>query len=152
MADLQPKTEPPGAHSFIAGVPYLLDQAIAHWNAKLAERLKSIGLSFEQWRLLLVTAELGEMSIRELSQATLVPHSTIGRWIAAMEADGLLQRAAHPGDKRAVWIGITSAGRALYERALPLAAASYDEGVSCFTAAEVASLQNLLHRLHANLR
>jgi DNA-binding MarR family transcriptional regulator len=141
----------PGPESFLRGLPYLLDMASAHWNARLAERLRSVGLSFEQWRLLLVTAERPPMTIRNLSDATLVPHSTIGRWIAAMERQGWLSRSADPDDSRAVRIGITRAGKRLYARTAPLAAEVFEEGVASLSAEDLAQLQGLLHRLLANL-
>ena len=142
----------PGPENFLSGLPYLLDVAIGLWNGQLARKLKAAGLSFEQWRLLLVTAERPPMTIRNLSDATLVPHSTIGRWISGMEARGLLSRTVDPDDSRAVRIGITKAGKRLYARTAPLAAKAYEEGVSGFSPEELKDLHEKLHRLSYNLR
>jgi DNA-binding MarR family transcriptional regulator len=91
-------------------LPYLLDTSIAKWNQRLGRRLQPVGLTFEQWRVLLVTSKRGPLNIRELSNATLVPHSTIGRWLTTMEQDGLVKRRALPRDQRAVEISITQKG------------------------------------------
>jgi DNA-binding MarR family transcriptional regulator len=132
-------------------LPYLLDTAIHRWNTRLEERLVPIGLTFEQWRVLLVTARRGPMNIRELSNVTLVPHSTIGRWLGHMEAEGLVRRRALPRDQRAVEVSITSKGRNLFLRALPIARLEYESAIHTFTEEELDTLMGLLRRLRDNL-
>ena len=95
-----PADEPTTDLNPLDALPYMLDTSIARWNQRLERRLTPIGLTFEQWRVLLVTARRGPMNIRELSNATLVPHSTIGRWLTQMEAEGLVKRRALPRDGR----------------------------------------------------
>lgn len=132
-------------------LPYLLDTAAARWNQRLGQRLGTIGLSFEQWSVLLVTAKRGPLNIRELSNATLVPHSTIGRWLTQMEADGLVKRRALPTDQRAVEISITPKGRSLFLRALPIARLEYESAIQEFAPEELEIFMTLLHRLRKNL-
>jgi DNA-binding MarR family transcriptional regulator len=143
----QPKT----TMNPLNALPYLLDTSIAKWNQRLGERLKAIGLTFEQWRVLLVTSQRGPLNIRELSNATLVPHSTIGRWLTQMETDGLVKRRALPRDQRAVEISITQKGRNLFLRALPIARLEYESAIQAFTPEELDTLVSLLLRLKANL-
>jgi DNA-binding MarR family transcriptional regulator len=132
-------------------LPYLLDTSIHRWNKRLEQRLEPIGLKFEQWRVLLVTARRGPMNIRELSNVTLVPHSTIGRWLTQMETEGLVKRRALPRDQRAVEISITAKGRNLFLRALPIARLEYESAVQTFTPEELDMLMSLLKRLRDNL-
>jgi MarR family transcriptional regulator, organic hydroperoxide resistance regulator len=143
----QPKTKV----NPLNALPYLLDTSIAKWNLRLGQRLEPIGLTFEQWRVLLVTAQRGPMNIRELSNATLVPHSTIGRWLTQMEKEGLVKRRALPRDQRAVEISITQKGRNLFLRALPIARLEYESAVQEFTPGELDMLMSLLQRLKDNL-
>jgi DNA-binding MarR family transcriptional regulator len=143
----QPKT----TMNPLNALPYLLDTSIAKWNQRLGERLKPIGLTFEQWRVLLVTSQRGPLNIRELSNATLVPHSTIGRWLTQMETDGLVKRRALPRDQRAVEISITQKGRNLFLRALPIARLEYESAIQTFTPEELDTLVSLLLRLKGNL-
>lgn len=133
------------------GLPYLLDQAIARWNQRLAKRLALQGLAFEEWRILLVTIHQGPLNIRELSNATLVPHSTIGRWLVRMERRGLVSRRTLPSDKRAVEVTITAQGRDQYRAVLPTAMAEYQSAVQHFTGAEIAVFTQYVSRLHRNL-
>lgn len=132
-------------------LPYLLDTSIHRWNKRLEQRLEPIGLKFEQWRVLLVTARRGPMNIRELSNVTLVPHSTIGRWLTQMETEGLVKRRALPRDQRAVEISITAKGRNLFLRALPIARLEYESAIHNFSPEELDTLMSLLKRLRDNL-
>jgi DNA-binding MarR family transcriptional regulator len=132
-------------------LPYLLDTSIHRWNKRLEQRLSQVGLTFEQWRVLLVTARRGPMNIRELSNVTLVPHSTIGRWLSQMEQEGLVRRRALPRDQRAVEISITQKGRNLFLRALPIARMEYESAIHTFTSDELDTLMNLLKKLRENL-
>jgi DNA-binding MarR family transcriptional regulator len=143
----QPKT----TMNPLNALPYLLDTSIAKWNQRLGVRLQPIGLTFEQWRVLLVTSQRGPLNIRELSNATLVPHSTIGRWLTQMEQEGLVKRRALPRDQRAVEISITQKGRNLFLRALPVARLEYESAIQEFTPAELDTLMSLLQRLMRNL-
>jgi DNA-binding MarR family transcriptional regulator len=143
----QPKT----TMNPLNALPYLLDTSIAKWNQRLGVRLQPIGLTFEQWRVLLVTSQRGPLNIRELSNATLVPHSTIGRWLTQMEQEGLVKRRALPRDQRAVEISITQKGRNLFLRALPVARLEYESAIQEFTPAELDTLMSLLQRLKRNL-
>ena len=143
----QPKT----TMNPLNALPYLLDTSIAKWNQRLGQRLQPIGLTFEQWRVLLVTSQRGPLNIRELSNATLVPHSTIGRWLTQMEQEDLVKRRALPRDQRAVEISITQKGRNLFLRALPIARLEYESAIQAFTPAELETLMALLLRLKGNL-
>jgi MarR family transcriptional regulator, organic hydroperoxide resistance regulator len=129
----------------------LLDTSIAIWNHRLGERLHSVGLTFEQWRLLVLTAQYGPMNIRALSKATLVPHSTIGRWLGQMETDGLVRRRALPQDQRSVEISITPKGRRVLMRALPVARVQFESATRGFDKQELRTLTEMLLRLRQNL-
>ncbi len=146
-----PADEPTTDLNPLDALPYMLDTSIARWNQRLEQRLTPIGLTFEQWRVLMVTARRGPMNIRELSNATLVPHSTIGRWLTQMETEGLVKRRALPRDQRAVEISITQKGRNLFLRALPVARLEYETAIQEFTPKELDTLMTLLHRLRDNL-
>lgn len=143
--------EPRANYDPLDAIPYLLDITSERWNQRISARLAQIGLSFEQWSVLLVTARRGPMNIRELSNATLVPHSTIGRWLNQMETDGLVKRRALPSDQRAVEISITQKGRNMFLRALPGARSEYEAAIQEFTPAELDMLTDFLQRLRTKL-
>ena len=138
----------PVGHDALLG---LFDMSIAMWHQRLGGRLASIGLTLEQWRLLVLTARHGPMNIRALSKATLVPHSTIGRWLCEMERNGLVRRRALPEDQRSVEISIAPRGRRTLMRALPSARLQYETATHGFEQHELRMLADLLSRLKQNL-
>ena len=132
-------------------LPYLVDHFMATWNRRLDARLRAAGVTFEQWRVLLMTLQIGPMSIRELSAATLIPYSTLGRLLTKLERDGLVRRRSRPRDGRAVEIFITEDGRRRFAEIYPIATAVYQEALVGLSVVEHAALLHFIHRLRRNI-
>lgn len=132
-------------------LPQLLDHFMSTWNNKLDHELKEIRLTFPQWRILLITSQRGPLNIRQLSNTTLVPHSTLARWTRHMEKAGLVRSGVIGGDKRAVEISITAKGRRTFAKAFPIAYGVYAEALKGFTDADRQMLVGMLHRLRKNI-
>jgi DNA-binding MarR family transcriptional regulator len=150
----QPRNEPlPGIPriDLEKWLPQLLDQFMSAWNNRLEDRLAKIGLSFPQWRILLITSQSGSKTIRELSNATLVPHSTLARWVRQMEKDGLVRTAVFSADKRAVKISITADGHRTFSEAFPIAVDVQNEALKDFSPGERKVLMKFIHRLRTNI-
>lgn len=129
-------------------LPFALNRLMAGWNARLAARLEAKGIGFPQWRVLMVAARApAPLTIIELSDRTLVPHSTLSRQVAAMERQGLVKRVPSEEDARAVRVVLTPRGRARYREALPLALAEAEAGLAGLTPAELAALRRLVARI-----
>jgi DNA-binding MarR family transcriptional regulator len=73
-------------------------------------------LSANHMALLAVLARSGDWNIRRLTQALGVPFSTVSSALDRLEAGGLVKRRRRPGDRRAVYIESTAAGRRLGRR------------------------------------
>ena len=132
-------------------LPQLLDHFMSAWNEKLARDLKQVKLTFPQWRILLITTQIGPLSIRQLSNATLVPHSTLARWTRRMEKAGLVRIRTMGADKRAVEVSITPKGSDAFAKALPVALGVYKEALKGFSEVEQQRFINMLHRLRTNI-
>lgn len=129
-------------------LPFALNRLMAGWNARLAEKLEARGIGFPQWRVLMVAARTKQpLTIMELSERTLVPHSTLSRQVAAMERAGLVSRMPDAEDGRAVQVVLTPRGRARYREALPIALEEAEAGLAALTSTERAELRRLLGRL-----
>ena len=129
-------------------LPFALNRLMAGWNARLATRLEARGLGFPQWRVLMVAARSpAALTIVELSERTLVPHSTLSRQVAAMERQGLVKRMPAEEDGRAVRVVLTPRGRARYREVLPLALEEAEAGLAALTPEETAQLRRLVARL-----
>lgn len=129
-------------------LPFALNRLMAAWNARLAARLEARGVTFPQWRVLMVASRAeGALTIVELAERTLVPHSTLSRQVAAMERAGLVRREPSEDDARAVRVVLTPRGRARYRELLPLALEETEGGLAPLTKAERATLARLVGRL-----
>lgn len=129
-------------------LPFALNRLMAAWNARLAARLEARGIAFPQWRVLMVSSRAAApLTIIELSEHTLVPHSTLSRQVAAMERDGLVRRETAAEDARAVRVVLTPRGRARYREALPIALEEAEAGLATLSRAEKAALVTMLARM-----
>lgn len=133
-------------------LPFALNRLMAAWNARLAARLADLGISFAQWRVLMSCARAGmPLTIVELSDRTLVPHSTLSRQLTELERLGLVARGPAE-DGRAVSIRLTPEGHARYRLALPVAEAETRAGLAPLSPHERAVLADLVARVSAQVR
>ena len=125
--------------------PFRLNRLMAAWNARLDARLAERGASFARWRVVMVAARAPRpQTIIELAALTMVPHSTLSRQLAAMEAEGLLLRTRHKADGRAVCVQLTPRGRARHREWLPIALAEAETGLAMLAPQERATLLRLI--------
>ena len=132
-------------------LPQLVDHFMSAWNEKLAQDLKQVKLTFPQWRILLIATQRGPLSIRQLSNATLVPHSTLARWARRMERSGLVRTRTMGADKRAVEVSIAPKGADAFAKALPIAISVYRKALEGFSEVEQQRLIGMIHRLRTNI-
>jgi DNA-binding MarR family transcriptional regulator len=83
------------------------------------EALRPIGLRATQLLLLVAIAAEGAMSISALADAIGMDRSTLTRNVKPLEKEGLIQRGGE-GWRRSRALKVTSAGRALMSKAIPL--------------------------------
>jgi DNA-binding MarR family transcriptional regulator len=89
---------------------------------RLSRRLRpteaalTAGLTPTRSAVLQTVARRGPMRLSELAEAEAINPTMLSRVIAELVDAGLLQRASDEGDRRAVWVNSTLAGRRLAER------------------------------------
>ena len=132
-------------------LPYLLNRVMGRMNQLLAERLKRHGISFQEWRVLLVLANKGPRTIRSLSEDTIIPHSTLSRMLDRMQRDGLVAREVSAEDARTVTVAVTGAGAELFAAIRHHGLAVFDEAIDGLTMPEVETVRLLASRIASNL-
>jgi DNA-binding MarR family transcriptional regulator len=90
---------------------------VAAWT-----RIVSTEISTVQYSVLVVLAQRGELSQRELGDEVDLDRSTIADLVARMERRGLVLRGPDPRDGRRKTLRLTEHGRAERERLQPLVA------------------------------
>ena len=84
------------------------------WRATLDARLRDQGFTQARWYTLLQLSKGGErMTQRELADRVGVEGPTIGRLLDTLEKQGLIERRAVDGDRRANHIHLTAAAQPL---------------------------------------
>jgi DNA-binding MarR family transcriptional regulator len=98
----------------------------ARTQCELDRALHEHGLCASDFEVLDVLAEgrssdgAGSYRVQEISERVHLSQSALSRLVARLEKDGLVERCACPEDRRGVRVTLTSRGRALHDRVLPL--------------------------------
>ncbi len=149
------KTEParprpePAALRLADFLPYrlsVLSNTVSRRIADLYDR--EFGLSVWQWRVMAVAAEQPGLTATEIGQRTAMDKVAVSRAIAGLIERGHLERGpSADGDGRRFHVTLSHAGRAVYERIVPMALAEEARLVEALNAAELAELERLMTKL-----
>ena len=82
----------------------------------IREMLQQSGISEQQWRVLRVVDEAGEMEQTAIAQAACLQLPSLTRILRSMESDGLVDRKTDKADRRRTRVSVTPAGKALIAR------------------------------------
>jgi len=104
-------------------------------------------LSMQEWRVIAVLAEDGELTQQGLVARTQMDKVTVSRAARALEDRGILSRKENEDDARSLRLSLTAQGRKIYVRVVPAALDLEREVVKGISAKEIADLEALLVRL-----
>src|SRR3954449_616965 len=114
------------------------------------EALSSVGGSRPVWMVLLALKSGAAASQQQIADHIGIRGATLTHHLGGMEERGLVVRTREPGDRRTQVVRLTDAGETLFV-AMAGAAQEFDARLRRgITAAEIAQLDALLQRLHAN--
>jgi DNA-binding MarR family transcriptional regulator len=117
----QPQHPPFGAGQAPPSVAYLLSTLGYEVSRDLGARLADVGLELRQFGLLRLVAQDDGQSQRALGAVLeITPNRMVGL-VDDLERRGLIERRAHPVDRRAYALALTDAGRALLATAFQAA-------------------------------
>lgn len=103
------------------------------------------------WFYLRALWEEDGLSQRVLSERVGATEATTAQQLAKMEARGHIERRRSQVDRRLIHVHLTRSGRALQKKLLSYAVTVNANALAGFTQADIASLQDLLARMRANL-
>jgi DNA-binding MarR family transcriptional regulator len=132
-------------------LPYLLNRCAIRIVDSFTDELQAFGVSLPMWRCLAVLHHEGAMRLSDLAQLTSIEISTLSRTVAALHRRGLVRRDRSDSDARAVCVDLSTEGRALTERIIPLALHCEAAALAGFTAEDGDRLRCLLRQLFTNL-
>ena len=79
----------------------------------IREMLQQSGISEQQWRILRVVDEAGEIEQTAIAHAACLQLPSLTRILRSMESDGLVARKTDAADRRRTLVSITAAGTAV---------------------------------------
>jgi DNA-binding MarR family transcriptional regulator len=108
------------------------------------------GLSLAEWRVLVHIAVMGPKSASEVSAAALVDRAEVSRAVRALEANGYLNRANNPRNRKSSLLTLTPEGVAVYDSLHVQRRAFFEALTAGFTPDALAMLDGLLLRMARN--
>ena len=126
---------------------WLISQVAARSHGLMTERLAAAGARGYHYRLLAALAEFGPSSQASLGRRTRMDRSDVVAAVGELAAEGLVERAADPADRRRNVVTLTPRGTVRLERLDQVLAAVQDELLAPLSGAERAQLARLLARL-----
>lgn len=132
-----------GAPGFLDDyLPYLLRRADQALSSEFYRTLNGYGVGRSDWRVLAVLEDLGQLSMLDLTAASLSPQPTVTHAVSRLAKRGLVDRSTGTTDKRQRFVTITPAGRQLTRTLIEEA-----KRLEADALAEVGDLSDLVDRL-----
>ncbi|MEZ5682201.1 MAG: MarR family transcriptional regulator [Erythrobacter sp.] len=130
---------------------YLLSDSGRLLRKTFDERVRNLGLTAVQARLLLVLFKFPDNNQAFYAERIEVEPITVTRIIDRMEEAGWVERVADPSDRRARLIHLTAKSREIVEPLRVIVNGMVEDMVMGLTAAERETLAGLLEKISANL-
>lgn len=133
-------------------VPYLMTQIYHRLNKSFSRALRPLHLNPAQWRVLANLSARDGRTFTELLQHTALDQPTLSRTVARLVRKGFIARKRKPVDGRAVELQLTSAGRRMFTRALPVGRHQHQMTVRGVARSDQQQLARVLAYMLANVR
>ncbi len=132
-------------------MPYQLYRVTNRLNMRLLSRLRAIGISASQWRVLSVLRSFGTLTISRIVEHTLMEQPTVSRVIDQLEQEKLATRRTSTEDSRMIEVVLTPKGVDAFEAILPAAQRHQKVAMDGLTTKEIDTLRSLLRRIEHNI-
>lgn len=108
---------------------------------------REFGIIRGEYLLILCLAHYPVLTAQDVARLTRRPRNSISRAVHRMIAEGYVERAPDPEDRRQARLTITPAGRALHEKIVEVIRPFQEAALAPLTCAERDSLDRLLDKL-----
>lgn len=128
---------------------FLVRHAWLALRGVVAEALVRHELSVAQFASLVILDESPGLSVADVARKVSTARQSANEMLAGLERAGLVERRAHPNDRRSQQIFLTDAGRARLAEAMPTVRAVEERLAAGFTPEELAVVNAWLVRMTA---
>jgi DNA-binding MarR family transcriptional regulator len=128
----------------------VLTEAVSRSMAQVyGERFE---LTRDEWRVLAMLSNVPAARTAAVIERTTLDKVSVSRALARLEGKGLVERASDPQDRRSDLIRLTTAGRALFRKLVPMVRSREQFLLDALGPAERAALDALLDKLLVRAR
>lgn len=120
------------------------------FKKEFSRRLRTYGLTPEQWSTLNRLGEQDGLSQKDLAERTYKDSPTTARIIDKLENKGLLRRTGDPEDRRVFLIFLTESGKKLREEIIPITIQLNSDASKGLSEKDLNNLLNLLNKVYSN--
>lgn len=113
---------------------------------------KRFGLKIPEWRVMNVLGDAGALTQRDLVRLIVMDKVAVNRACKVLEERGLISRSPNAADGRSHHLGLTEAGKEMFNQIWPHSTAISSEIFSCLTEAESEKLKKILSKLLDSVR
>ncbi len=134
-------------------VNFLMEQTvrqIRNYGQRQLDLLES-GITVDQWVLLKIIEEHGQISQVDIAQEALKDTASITRILDLLQKKGLIQRIDDDFDRRKYLISLTADGKDFFNRMLPQISQIRDQVVKGLSKEEIQALKAKLNKIRRNL-
>lgn len=134
-------------------VNFLMEQTvrqIRNYGQRQLDLLES-GITVDQWVLLKIIEEHGQISQVDIAQEALKDTASITRILDLLQKKGLVQRIDDDFDRRKYMISLTADGKGFFNRMLPHVSQIRDQVVKGLSKEEIQALKSTLNKIRRNL-
>ncbi|MHA1522773.1 MAG: MarR family winged helix-turn-helix transcriptional regulator [Alphaproteobacteria bacterium] len=131
---------------------YLANHMARLFARGLQQRVQPLGLAPAQFMTLLELWNEDGLTQKQLVSRLDVEQATMANTIARMERDGLVERKAHPKDRRAQSIFLTAKSKDVKRNAVEAAKRQNQTALAGFSADERSAFLQYMHRVITNMR
>ena len=138
------KGEPVHLRGLDRSLPMELLKAREVAMSRFRPMLRGFGLTEQQWRVIRVLAQFGQIDATELARRSLLLAPSLTRILQTLESEGLVKRLADSGDQRRAYPVLSAKGERRFAEVAPAAEAVYAHMEKAFGASRMESLYELL--------
>lgn len=130
---------------------FILNRSNTRMKNNLLHHFKEYDVTPEQWAVLNRLWETEGISPKELAELTSKDQPTTVRILSKLEKKGLITRRVNPEDSRAYLISLTSEGRELRDKLVPLAFEALDKALKGIDKKQIEEVKIVLNKIFENL-
>ena len=129
------------------GLHYLLMKSQALFSRRVLSEISKIGLSSGQPKILDFLLQYGEADQKTIAAHCEIEQTTVGSILLRMESAGLVLRRQKEGNRRSLYVSLTSAGREKAEKLMNIFRGIEADATANLSVQEMDTLNRLLSQI-----